>query len=581
MKLHTATIFITMVLTAAYLSAADAIVFEFSSGIPKTITLEDGDNGVLKPQIYNHIDAKTTSWTAGRLGDGHGQAAFSPTRHTDENLTSRNLLILPYTKIDSDSAYMRWESRSMLKAFVEKYHVLARTDLSLPWDTLYTCNAENYAWTYHVLPLANYNGKDTQIAFECATTNGFMLALDNIFVGKLSEDKPLIQVEQITPRFIGEGDASEIKVHVTNYGAPMESHEIALVNNGEYAATCYFPEISCGESVDLTFEVGDIPLHEKYDFMIVALSDGGDIKLFDLGWVYRSYYQRVAFVDRGSGTWCNNCPSMELTTSRLENLYGEQLILAESHLGNDVLANGEYLNDYLNDFMRAVPALVPNHRKDMVKYSVKDTEDLSDLLIEPTIATINAVYAVAGNDIKVEAECEFAEDTANDNDRYTVGYMLLADYHNPSIYAFLQSNSATTANTGQYYYMPNHILPEMMWFENVTTNCATATKGLQNSVPANIEGRKSFTASYTIPVPADESIIGWKVVAYIIDNSDGHIVNATIAKEATTGALSTITNDNQNPSDDQWYTLQGVKLSRRPSAPGLYIFGSKKILITK
>lgn len=580
MKLHTS-IFLIMALTTAYMAVADAIVFDFSSGIPKSITLEDGDNGVLKPKVYNHIDANTDSWTAGRLGDGHGQVAFSPTRYTDGNLTSRNLLILPSAKIDSDSAYLRWESRSMLKCIAERYHVLARTDTSQPWDTLYTCQAENYEWTYHVLPLSEYQGKSVHVAFESATTNGFMLALDNIFLGIPSQDKPLIKVEQLTPHFIGEDDESQISVRIANYGAPLGSNKIAIVNDGLYAATCDIPQIACGESTDVIFDVKDIPLHEKYDFLIVALLESGDINLFDLGWVYRSHYRRVAFVDRGSGTWCNNCPAMELTTSRLENFYGDQLIVAESHLGNDVLANAEYLNDYLNDFMRGVPALVPNHRKDKVKYSVKDTDDLSDLLIEPTVARINAVYSVSGDEININAECEFAEDTSNDDDRYTVGYMLLADYHNPKIYAYTQSNSATTNSKGQYYYMPSYILPEMMWFDNVTTGCATATKGVLNSVPSDIEGKKPFVTGYTIPVPGDMSIVDWRVAAYIIDNSDGHIVNAAIAKKGNTDALSTITSDSQNSSTDQWYTLQGIKLSCRPNTPGVYINCGKKILITK
>ena len=568
-----------MALATATTAAADALTINFTSGLPKDATTEDGDGGVLQPNIYKHIDEQqATSWIVSRLGDGHGQAALSATRHADKTLAARNLLILPTLTIDSDTTYLRWETKSMHKEIPEKYHVLIRENADLAWDTLYTCQKENYAWTCHVLPLSAYKGTDAQIAFEAATTDGFMLALDNIFIGTPSQDKSMVTVQQTTPRFIGKDDESAISLHITNYGPALQADKIAIVKDGEYAAIAHLPKIEYGQSADITFDIDQIPLHEKYEYTVAAIAETGDITLYDTGWTYRSHYRRTTFVDRGSGTWCNNCPPMEITTSRLQTLYADQLIISESHLGNDVLANGVYLNDYLNDFMRAVPCIVPNHRKDKIKYSVKDTEDLSDLFIEPAIARIDATYTLDDGKISINAECEFAEDTDNSTGQYAAGYMLMADYHDPSVLAYVQSNSASSYTQGQYYYMPSYILPEMMWYVNVPTDCATATKGKPDSMPRTIEAGTPFATSHTMDAPTSQSIISWKVAAYIIDTTDGHIVNATIATENTTGAITAVQADT-TPAADLWYNLQGIRLHSRPSTPGIYINNGKKTLI--
>lgn len=52
------------------------------------------------------------------------------------------------------------------------------------------------------------------------------------------------------------------------------------------------------------------------------------------------------------------------------------------------------------------------------------------------------------------------------------------------------------------------------------------------------------------------------------------------ANPSTSGIEETVADDSEN-ADDAWYTLQGIRLDRQPSAPGLYIHNGRKIFIRR
>ncbi|MBQ6751793.1 MAG: hypothetical protein IJR02_13655 [Bacteroidaceae bacterium] len=50
-------------------------------------------------------------------------------------------------------------------------------------------------------------------------------------------------------------------------------------------------------------------------------------------------------------------------------------------------------------------------------------------------------------------------------------------------------------------------------------------------------------------------------------------------EDEETGILSTTDDTNFTDSDDAWYTLDGRKLSGKPSQRGVYIRGGRKIAV--
>ena len=50
---------------------------------------------------------------------------------------------------------------------------------------------------------------------------------------------------------------------------------------------------------------------------------------------------------------------------------------------------------------------------------------------------------------------------------------------------------------------------------------------------------------------------------------------------SSTSGIEEIEGDTREDADDAWYTLQGIRLDRQPSTPGLYIHNGRKIFIRR
>ena len=71
-------------------------------------------------------------------------------------------------------------------------------------------------------------------------------------------------------------------------------------------------------------------------------------------------------------------------------------------------------------------------------------------------------------------------------------------------------------------------------------------------------------------------------MTYISDVNIGTPWNPYIIdlSEMRTG-ISTIAADNADDNDDDWWTLQGYKIGRKPTQPGVYIHHGNKVTIKR
>ena len=61
--------------------------------------------------------------------------------------------------------------------------------------------------------------------------------------------------------------------------------------------------------------------------------------------------------------------------------------------------------------------------------------------------------------------------------------------------------------------------------------------------------------------------------------AEGWMLFEKIVDDASTTAIQEVTDVNDQPSTDTWYTLDGRRLNAQPSKPGLYIHNGKKLVI--
>ena len=160
---------------------------DFDSGIPSDFRLTDWDENPVSEPHYNKATI-SGSWAANEIDEAGNMAAFSFSRGVYDYAVD-NWMITPQLHIGSENAYVRWDARSVHHEFRESYKVLVstRTNDMDDFEELLTVDAEDYFWKTRVLSLADYVGQDVYIAFECTSEDKFILAIDNLLVGELSD----------------------------------------------------------------------------------------------------------------------------------------------------------------------------------------------------------------------------------------------------------------------------------------------------------------------------------------------------------------------------------------------------------
>lgn len=564
-------------LTGVASYAAETVDVNFSGGMPKDFTLVDGDGCALEEGAYAHLGSTANSWFVDRVGEGYARVALSPTRNADPTVASDNWMILPAVHVASADAVVCWEARSLHMHIAESYKVMVRVSGAEEWVPLYTCEGETSFWSAHTVSLAAFEDNDVEVAFVATTPHGFMLAVDNIVAGTMPQSKFAVKAEMLSPRFYGEHDDVQVRVRITNCGARKNwDRAFLLLDGGEEASPTVIEPIACGESVELTFDL-DPELGKKTTFVVCAHDPAsGDINLLENCWVYRSYFARTSIIDHGTGTWCNNCPDAQPTITRLQRLYGDQLIVADVHV-NDALTNPDYWADYFSSFVYGIPCFVPNHVAGKIVSKIKETDDYSESLIDETLAGISAAYTVRDGRAAVQATVEFASDIDNSAGDYRIGYMVLADHHDAANPSFVQKNMGSNYRSDQYYYMIDYIRPSLMYYDNVVADGHYATKGVEASLPPAIEAHRAYAHTVELPVPDAASVTGYRVAALVFDPY-GHVMNAAVAKLVDIGAVEPVIAD-PAASDDAWYTLQGMRLTSKPAAKGMYIHAGRVIQI--
>ncbi|MDE6560559.1 MAG: hypothetical protein K2K75_04175 [Muribaculaceae bacterium] len=232
-------------------------------------------------------------------------------------------------------------------------------------------------------------------------------------------------------------------------------------------------------------------------------------------------FMRRYLVDKGTGMWCVNCPAGDIAMEQLLEQYGDRVVTVNTHV-NDALGNQAYW-DMLNWY--AVPTMMLNR----IRASAgSNTSKFSQYYDQPTSFAIrlDEIPTPQGRMLEMTAHVNVSETIDNGDGRYRLGYVLTGDYHEPSNPKFVQKNNCNQPSYGPFYYLPSTILPELMYYEDVTLTSEAAFSGIEGSLPALIETGKDYEVRWQAEVPellpdAEQA----RVVAYVLDTTSGEVQN--------------------------------------------------------
>ena len=514
-----------MLLQPLAMAAGESLPFsaDFSQGmIPSSIAVANA-NGEL-PDSRSYKNGFTTSgWTVSSVGST-GYAAVSPT-HTESGASALNTLELPALAI-GDGCVLRWKARSVYPLFPDSYRVEITSGGET--RTLFTTDAESDEWYTHILSLDGYAGKDAVITFTATSAAGYLLAIDDIYVGVPSGSS--FMVADSFPSFVGREslDASgalPVCGTACNTGAPV-SGKIVWKSDGKAIATEPVSDWKTGESLSFAASIPAV-MDSRTEWRALLVEDSGNETTLFEGSFYTSAFERFHLLDEATGMWCNNCPEGVVELRELHRRFGDNLITAVTHVTSgspesDILSNAEYFGALK---MYAIPYYRLNRNPEFATGKISSLEPYFDTPVNFSI-TIDDLSVERHTTLYPVVTVRSAEPLDNSSGRYRIGYVVTADFRYYDGLIFYQNNALSSTKWEEYYFLPSVFMGELAAFDNVTISFENAFTGIEDSLP---DALSPEGATYTWGIPLSDYVESWndcRLIVYVLDTETGRVENA-------------------------------------------------------
>lgn len=521
---------------------------DFTEGIPSDFTLIDYDQIPVDISGFNSkFIVPAMTWFASTVNSDDKKAALS-TSYRAYDIPTDNWMITPQLTIpNKENICLKWTSRSIHYYKRDGYRVMISTKSNTLEDfvEVYALEEEDYEWTHHTIPLADYAGKQIYIAFVHDSQKQYMLALDDMYIGEVQS--PELQAINDTRFFAAKNEKVDVKGVIVNNGKDLRiKHLECVTNKGKVLTIDYGKTLNMGDSCNYLFEGLPLSLGESTIYTIEAVADNNKRYTVMQDSVICSYYRRTLLLEKGTGTWCTSCPQMNPLVNKIRSRYGDEMVYIEVHSG-DNLSNGYYSTGM---GLANLPTLVFNRDNDTRQEDCLSWNQLSKSVTKETYGQISlAVELAEGNNINVSTTSEFARQIDNSADKYRVGFTILEKKIESDSKTLQRSGVITSEVYEEYYFLPSPITADLMYFSNVARTNNSAFTGYAGSIPALIEEGKAYTFNTSLQIP--EWVIdrnNLSVVAFLFNNVTGELVNvAQFDVPESASSLESFISDDSTP----------------------------------
>ncbi len=510
-------------LVPAWLSMSAQAVFtaDFNSGsLPKDITVSNATGALPLTNCYRR-GYTADGWVVDRFGS-KGYVALSPT-HTEADASCRNILTLPALTVQEGNI-LRWQARSIYPDFPDSFSVEAYNPATGLRRTLMAVEEVPGEWTTYMASLEEA-GEDVEISFICDSRDGYMLGIDDIYVGTPELPMPVVtsrpEVYYSTGDFkerVGDEGLVPVELSFRNFGAGLGEDALIWKVNGKQLETAA-PTVL-------------IPLGEEYRAlqMIPAEVDtpveyslswihGAEENLIYSGTLFVSDYKRRLVVDEATGMWCTNCPDGAIDLRNTRSSFGDDMIPLVTHQG-DALEESSYwasLKFYA----------LPYFKLDRISQSAfSSTKNFNLFYWQPTLFGIDVTGLHYSEDGVLQADLNVAVSDRQEvaEGQFGVGYVVTSDFDGrPDWY---QKNGSTRVTSDEYYYLPTRIPGDLVKFHNVTLTSEYAFAPVPGSIPA---GTDATGHDVSVSIPRPELLESWdkaRLTVFVLDTASGEIMNA-------------------------------------------------------
>ena len=295
----------------------------------------------------------------------------------------------------------------------------------------------------------------------------------------------------------------------------------------------------------------------------------------------------IPVVEEFTGTWCGWCPIGFDGMERAHETFGDKAALIAIHYGDPMETS-----DFSFVLQRAdgFPSALLNRGASTIYPAASELKSKinSELQNQVSPASIE-VYAEWTSNLKrvirIDTKTTFVY--SDDNADYGIAYALTEDGMSGTASGWTQNNNLSGdkdyASSIPYWYNAPQKATGVK-FNHVGVAAWGIEKGIDGSINPVVQANEPQEYTYEAKIAGNSLIqnkANLKVIVMLIDRSTGAIVNAaqtTIANHDATGIIGESIARSEDESAP-WFTLNGTKLSAKPTRSGIYIQNGKKVWV--
>jgi len=282
--------------------------------------------------------------------------------------------------------------------------------------------------------------------------------------------------------------------------------------------------------------------------------------------VLNEAYPKNVVYEEGTGTWCGWCVRGIVGLKDMEHYHGDHFIGIAVHNGDPMVVS-EYDN---NLGISSFPNGKIDRKSNTVDpgYSTLESAYLAELNKLPVakIEITNKTWDATTRELTVEVTSTFALDIPSAN--YNASLIIVENGVTGTSNGYAQHNYYSGAydlidwEGTNYRNLPDPIPAADMVYDHVGRALVGGFNGVAGSIPASVTYNTPYTYTFTHTLPASQNENGIELVAIIIDNNTGEIVNGAETKLTTVGV-------------DELFNDYQVQIYPNPSAGNFNISGAK------
>lgn len=294
---------------------------------------------------------------------------------------------------------------------------------------------------------------------------------------------------------------------------------------------------------------------------------------------YSNGYKRRPVMEEATGAWCQWCPAGIVMMETLAKEYPDWIRIAV-HSGDRMQA-GTYAQ-FLNDYVPGFPYAVANRVYGLYPTAVNAStyEEMNSMFSDPAYASVS-LDAKCTEDQKKVSISSTVTACCDVDVAHMLSFVIVEDEVGP----YAQANRYAGGGEGPMGGWEDKDSSVSTLFDDVARSINTYP-GIANSLPAKLEGGKSY--NYDLTMPVTNVINSWfRVIALITNAETGEIVNAqeiTAYKDNGAG-VDGVASDNAGieinggvgeiivtgTANVAVYTLDGRQVGTTGLAGGVYI----------